>query len=246
MLITHYIYSMSFLKAEWRKLAMANYIIDPVILKDYVPAGTQLDSWQGNCYISLVGFMFLNTRLLGVKVPFHVNFEEVNLRFYVVRESENVRKRGVVFIKEIVPKPALSFVANSVYKENYETLPMSHNWEENGETRAVSYHWKKADRWHSIKLNTELNAKPILEGSEIEFIAEHYWGYAHVNERASNEYEVTHPKWEHYPVIDFEIDVDFAMTYGSEFSFLNDLSPTSVLLAEGSEITVENKQSIKA
>lgn len=118
---------MSFLKAEWRKLALANYIIDQKLLVKYLPAGTELDLWNGNCYVSLVGFMFVNTKLLGIKIPFHTNFEEVNLRFYVKRFDQGEWKRGVVFIKEIVPKPALTFVANTVYNENYETLPMEHS-----------------------------------------------------------------------------------------------------------------------
>ena len=104
---------MSFLNAEWRKLAIANYVIDPRVLEKYVPPGTELDLWQDKCYVSLIGFMFLNTRLLGFKIPFHSNFEEVNLRFYVRRFENNAWKRGVVFIKEIVPKPALTFVANN-------------------------------------------------------------------------------------------------------------------------------------
>ena len=119
---------MSFLRAEWRKLALANYVIDPERLAPHVPAGTELDLWQGKCYLSLVGFMFVNTRLLGVKVPFHVNFEEVNLRFYVRRREGSEWRRGVVFIKEIVPKPALTWVANTIYREHYETLPMEHFW----------------------------------------------------------------------------------------------------------------------
>ena len=120
----------SFLKAKWRKLVMVNYEVNPEILEKYVPNGTELDFFEGKCYVSLVGFMFLNTRLLGVKIPFHSNFEEVNLRFYVKREVEGEVKRGVVFIKEIVPKPAITFVANTIYKEKYETLSMKHSWKE--------------------------------------------------------------------------------------------------------------------
>lgn len=235
---------MSFLKAEWRKLVLANYIIEPEILSKYVPFGTELDLWTGKCYVSLVGFMFLNTRLLGVKIPFHVNFEEVNLRFYVKRLDRDTWKRGVVFIKEIVPKPALTFVANTVYQENYETLPMQHSWRENGETRSVQYQWKKEDKWQSLKVTAEVNPVEIEPGSETEFITEHYWGYARVNDNATNEYEVTHPRWKKYDVTDFEIDVDFGIVYGKEFQFLNGLEPDSVMLAEGSEITVENKRRI--
>ncbi|WP_299209736.1 DUF2071 domain-containing protein [uncultured Dokdonia sp.] len=236
---------MSFLNAEWRKLAFANYVIDPNILTKYVPPGTELDIWEGKCYVSLIGFMFKNVRLLGVKVPFHVNFEEVNLRFYVKRFENNTWKRGVVFIKEIVPKPALTFVANTLYKEHYETLPMRHEWKENATNRSVDYQWKKNGLWHSFKVTADLASTEIPTNSETEFITEHYWGYAKVSDTTSNEYEVTHPKWRQYTVIDSEIKVDFKAVYGADFEFLNDLEPTSIMLAEGSEITVEGKKTIK-
>ena len=235
---------MSFLRAEWRKLILANYIIDKKVLLKYVPAGTELDLWNGNCYVSLVGFMFKNTKLLGVKIPFHTNFEEVNLRFYVKRFDNGVWKRGVVFIKEIVPKRALTFVANTIYKENYETLPMKHSWIlENGE-QIIDYKWKKDGLWYSMSVQTSMERSMMESGSEEEFIAEHYWGYAQVNSKKTNEYEVTHPKWEVYEVKDYKIDIDFKAVYGSDFEMLNNSKPTSVILAEGSKITVENKKSI--
>ncbi len=236
---------MSFLNAEWRKLAFANYVIDPKILAKYVPPGTELDLWEGKCYVSLIGFMFKNVRLLGIKVPFHVNFEEVNLRFYVKRLENHTWKRGVVFIKEIVPKPALTFVANMLYKEHYETLPMRHEWKETATDRSVDYQWKKKKEWYSFKVTAELASTEIPENSETEFITEHYWGYAKVTDTTSNEYEVTHPKWRQYKVLTSEIKVDFKAIYGEDFEFLNDLTPTSVMLAEGSEITVEGKKTIK-
>src|SRR5688500_2284903 len=111
-----------FLEAEWRKLAMANYCVDKKILAKYLPYDTEIDIWEDKCYVSLVGFMFLNTKLKGIKIPFHSNFEEVNLRFYVRHKCTGEWKRGVVFIKEIVPLPTLTFVANTIYKENYETM----------------------------------------------------------------------------------------------------------------------------
>jgi len=236
---------MSFLKAEWRKLAIANYVIDPELLSKYIPKGTELDLWNGKCYVSLVGFMFVNTKLLGVKIPFHTNFEEVNLRFYVRRKENGSWKRGVVFVKEIVPKPALTFVANTVYNENYETMPMQHQWEESDGTLKVGYSWKKNGDWQRLEVNADALATEIEEGSETEFITEHYWGYAKVNEQLTNEYEVTHPKWNCYTVRDYKIDVDFSKVYDSEFEFLNKQKPDSVMLAEGSEITVESKRKIK-
>tara|TARA_B100000767_G_scaffold256647_1_gene263899 strand:+ start:315 stop:1037 length:723 start_codon:yes stop_codon:yes gene_type:complete len=233
---------MSFLKAEWRKLAFANYAIDPSVLKKYVPPGTELDLWEGKCYVSLIGFMFLNTRLLGIKIPFHSNFEEVNLRFYVKRFENNAWKRGVVFIKEIVPKPALTLVANTLYKEHYETLAMQHNWKENTKNRAVVYKWKKNKQWHSFKVIAALETSEIIENSETEFITEHYWGYAKVSNSKTNEYEVTHPKWRHYKIESTQINVDFGTVYGADFEFLSSVQPNSVMLAEGSKITVERKR----
>ncbi|WP_375562316.1 YqjF family protein [Bernardetia sp. OM2101] len=242
---------MSFLKAEWRKLAIANYEIDPKLLLPYLPFGTKLDLWKGKCYVSLIGFMFKDVKLLGFRIPFHTEFEEVNLRFYVTRleqkEGLKMLKRGVVFIKEIVPKPAITFVANTVYGENYETMKMSHQWIENENNREIEYTWQKNknEKINSIYLKTAKNLSEIKEGSKTEFITEHYWGYAKQSETETNEYEVTHPTWRNYDVLDYKINADFGGIYGEEFSFLDHQKPDSVMLAEGSKITVEPKSKIK-
>lgn len=232
---------MSFLKAEWRKLLMINYEVNPEILQPYLPNGVELDFFEGKCYISVVGFMFLNTKLLGLKVPYHIDFEEVNLRFYVKRKVGGKCKRGVVFIKEIVPKPALTFVANTIYKEHYQTLPMKHHWQINKDDLHVTYQWKTKKKWNTISVETLAKSKPIAPNSVIEFIAEHYWGYSKINDKRTTEYEVTHPIWEFYPTKNFTVDVDFETNYGKNFSFLKEKQPNSVMLLEGSEITVENK-----
>ena len=236
---------MSFLKAEWRKLAFANYEVDPSILAEYIPPGTELDLWEGKCFVSLIGFIFLNTKIFGIRVPFHSTVEEVNLRFYVKRFENNTWKRGAVFIKEIVSKPALTFVANTIYKEHYETMPMKYEWEENSVDRSVAYYWKKNKIWQSFKITATLNTSEIKENSETEFITEHYWGYAKVNESVTNEYQVTHPRWKQYIVESSEIKVDFEMVYGKNFKFLNTLKPTSIMLIEGSKITIEGKKTLK-
>lgn len=235
---------MSFLTAEWRKLAIANYTVDPKVLEKYVPANTELDLWQGNCYVSLVGFMFLNTKLLGFSIPGHRNFEEVNLRFYVRYNEEGKWKRGVVFIKEIVPKPALTAVANTVYREHYETNKMSHFWGEDKEQRIVRYTWDNKKVISSFEVVADTLPSKIEPGSEEEFITEHYWGYTKVNDRKTYEYEVTHPTWEVYDVKDSSVLLDFGKVYGEDFAFLTGTEPKSVMLAEGSEITVEKKRTI--
>lgn len=227
----------TFLQAHWRRLAMANYSIDKDLLLPYLPAKTELDLWNDTCYVSLVGFRFLDTRLKGIPVPFHTRFEEVNLRFYVRHLSKDGWKRGVVFIKEIAPKPVITFVANTFYGENYETMPMRHTWKTKGERMSTEYWWKKK-RWNSFSIATEATLQQIRPGSEEEFITEHYWGYTKLKNGGTAQYEVTHPKWDVYPVREYHIDVDFGDVYGKSFDFLTKEKPVSVLLAEGSPIKV--------
>ena len=230
---------MNFLTAEWRKLAIFNYELNPKVIEKYLPKGVELDFWDDKCYVSVVGFMFLNTKLLGVPVPFHRNFEEVNLRFYVKKFENNEWKRGVVFIKEIVPKIALKLVANVFYNEHYEKLHMKNSIEEKGNQLHISYSWKTKN-WNSITIEANNSQLLMEENSEFEFITEHYFGYTK-NKNSTTEYEVQHPKWNFYPVNNYEIDLDFKENYGEDFEFLNRTKPCSVMLAEGSEVTVKTK-----
>ncbi|WP_422358867.1 YqjF family protein [Reichenbachiella sp.] len=235
---------MNFLKAEWRKLAIANYEVEPSLLKKYLPNNTELDIWEGKCFVSLVGFMFKNTRLLGIPIPFHRHFEEVNLRFYVRYCDKGEWKRGVVFIKEIVPKPALTFVANHIYKEHYQTMKMSHILEQQSDQLRVEYTWKAGLHQHRLRVNASSHPVEIPENSVTEFITEHYWGYTKVTEKCTFEYEVVHPRWLAYEVLDHGIDVDFETVYGNDFKMLSKRLPSSVMLAEGSEIVVKSKRKI--
>ena len=236
---------MSFLTAHWKNLALINYEIDAKILDKYIPMGTEIDLWNNKCYVSLVGFMFENTKVLGLKIPFHSNFEEVNLRFYVKRFENGEWKRGVVFIKEIVPKKAITFIANTLYKEHYETQQMKHEIIENKETNTFVYQWKNKEQCNTIQLETTKNLIPIEVNSEAEFITEHYFGYTKYDENTTYEYEVTHPRWDQFEIIDYKIDVDFENNYGKDFDILKELKPVSIFLAKGSKITVENKKKIK-
>lgn len=235
--------SKTFLSGEWRKLVMFNYSVDPTLLTDYIPKGTKIDLWNNTCYVSLVGFMFMNTKLKGIPIPFHKNFEEINLRFYITYEENGITKRGVVFIKEIVPKPALTFVANSIYNEKYETLKMKHNWKNENQQLEISYAAKRND-WQTFSITTNEIPKEIEQGSEAEFITEHNWGYSKINENQTNEYEVKHPRWKVYETLNYSLDFNFEEMYGNEFKLLNSLKPISVFLAEGSEIEVMNVKKI--
>lgn len=162
-----------FLTAEWRSLAMLNYPVEPGLLEPFVPAGLDLDLFEGVAYVSLVGFLFLDCRLMGVPVPLHRNFEEVNLRFYVLRRTGGELRRGVVFLKEIVPRAAIAWTARAFYNEPYAAMLMRHV----REARRVGYGWKTQRRWHSFEVDLEGEPALAAEGSEQEFITEHYWGY---------------------------------------------------------------------
>lgn len=236
---------MTFLSAEWRNLVMANYAVSPTLLQGFVPQGVELDLFEGTCYVSLVGFMFMKTRILGLPIPFHVNFEEVNLRFYVRKKVAGEWRRGVVFVKEIVPRAAISFVARTVYREPYQTMPMRHHWDLDAEQKTIDYQWKYAGVWHIISATADKQSLPMAVGSEEEFITEHYYGYTRWNERITKEYEVRHPRWLVNPVKSYRIEADFGALYGEKFRFLQAETPTSVLMAEGSEVKVMGKQEAK-
>jgi uncharacterized protein len=227
-----------FLSAEWRNLLMANYLIDPNILKPYVPCYTELDEFNGKYYLSLVGFLFKNTKLQGFSFPFHHTFEEVNVRFYVRYKADNQWKRGVVFMKEIVPKRMITFVANTIYKEKYATHKMMHNWTEINNELNVEYKWKVGSEWNYIKAITEKEPVSIQENSEEEFITEHYWGYTYINKICTGAYEVQHPRWRVHTVKEYDIKCSTQKLYGNDFVEALNQKPQSVFLAEGSPIKV--------
>ncbi len=238
--------SKSFLTAEWHKLIMANYAVAPEVLETCLPVGTTLDLFEGHCYVSLVGFLFQNTRLKSIPIPFHRTFEEVNLRFYVQHvTATGEARRGVVFISELVPRLALSLVANVVYGEPYSTVPLRHEWVESGERRSVAYKWKHRGRWDELRVSAAAEAAEIEAGSAEEFFTEHYWGYTKRGSWTS-EYAVLHPRWKTYRVFEHSIDVDFGGLYGSGFASLSGRLPESILLAEGSEIEVRSGERLGA
>ena len=216
---------------------MLNYEIDPALLQPFVPRGTELDSWNGKTFVSMVGFLFLNTRVCGVPIPFHRNFEEVNLRFYVRRKAEDGWRRGVVFVKEIVPRFAIAAVARFVYNERYVSLPMRHVVENHGSGVSAAYQWRYRNRWHSLSVVTSGEARAIDAGSEEGFITEHYWGYSAQRDGRTVEYRVEHPRWRAWRVKEAKFDCDVAALYGSPFVERLKAEP-SAFLAEGSPVTV--------
>jgi uncharacterized protein len=228
----------TFLSAYWKNLIMANHVVDPSILEKYVPYGTELDYWNGETYVSLVGFMFLDTKVLGLSIPFHRNFEEVNLRFYVRRKEDGEWKRGVVFIKEIVPRVAIAGIARWLYGEPYVRLPMRNELRQIKQTQTVTYSWKFRGEWNSLQVVAGLSPQPIGPGTEEEFITEHYWGYTRLGAARTSAYQVEHPRWNVFPVIEYSVNCDVAALYGPEFAQFMNGEPHSIFMADGSQIKV--------
>ncbi len=231
-----------FLKANWENIVMANYLVDPKILLPYLPKGVELDLYEGKSCLSLVGFMFKNTKLFNVPIPYLGTFEEINLRFYVMRKEGNEIKRGVVFINETIPYKLVAWIANKLYKEHYTTIPTKHTINISDTKKEIEYQWLKDNKWNSIKLETTTSSEAMQAGSFEQFIFEHYYGYTKINENATEEYRLHHPSWKINTIAKCTIDCDFESMYGPNFAVLNITEPASVFIAEGSKVEVEWKR----
>jgi uncharacterized protein len=225
-----------FLTAEWNNLVMLNYAVDPRLVEPWLPAGTEVDFFGGQTYVSLVGFEFNHTRVHGIAIPFHRDFEEVNLRFYVRRND----RRGVVFIREFVPKRAIAATARFLFGENYSRVPMSHRIHVRGGKDIVEaeYSWGLGAGRCSMRIETEGAAFLPPDGSLGQFITEHYWGYAARADGGCLEYEVQHPRWKVRRAKSAQFSGEGSKFYGDEFGKVIARPPDSAFLAEGSPVTV--------
>ena len=228
-----------FLTAGWRHLAMLNFVIEPALLEPFLPAGTELDFWNGHTYVSVVGFEFLDAAVFGLAIPFHGRFAEVNLRFYVVRPTLDGPRRGVVFVREIAPKMLVSLGARWFYNEQYVTMPMRQSVVLPNESApgSIEYGWLHGGRWNGLAVRFDDLAQAPTAGSEGEFIVEHYWGYTKQRDGSTMEYVVEHPAWRVWPAQSVRYDCDVEAIYGKEFvPVLRE--PTSAFVADGSAVVV--------
>ena len=226
-----------FLTANWRYLAVLNFVVDPEILAPLVPPGTEIDFENGETFLSVVGFLFLDTRLLGLPIPLHRDFEEVNLRFYVRKRSADTWRRGVVFVRELVPRRAIATVARTFYGESYLALPMKHQIDHVDLKLSVEYSWRRGRKWESLKMRASAEPQTIPAGSHAEFITEHYWGYTCFRGGCS-EYRVEHPRWKMWDADRFEFSAGVAALYGEQFVETLSAAPRSAFIADGSPIEV--------
>lgn len=241
-----------FLSAQWRALAMLNWEVEPRLIEPYVPRGTDLDFHDGKTYVSLVGFLFLDTYLLGFPVPWHRHFEEINLRYYLRREEGGAVKRAVGFVREIVPRWAIARVARWSYNEPYVCHAMRHRHEgyscraaiPHAEKLLVEYDWRCLGQWLSLGVECDGRPQPLSAGSHEEFIAEHYWGYCRQRDGGTVEYRVEHPPWHVWRADRSWISAGVADFYPAEFRELLTSPPTTAFLADGSAVRVYQPQRI--
>ena len=230
-----------FLTANWRYLATLNYTVDPRLLTPFLPHGTEIDFENGETFLSVVGLLFLDTRLVGLPIPLHRDFEEVNLRFYVRRKSADMWRRGVVFIRELVPRRAIALVARACYGENYLALPMKYDIEHRDGNLKVDFSWRRGRKWESLKMSATGEPQTIPAGTHAEFITEHYWGYTSL-QSGCGEYRVEHPRWKIWNAASFEFDADVATLYGKQFAETLNQPPRSAFIADGSPITIHRRE----
>ncbi len=220
---------------------MLNHVVDPRLIAPLVPVGAEIDFDNGETFLSVVGFLFLDTRVLSFPIPLHRDFEEVNLRFYVRRKSADTWRRGVVFIRELVPRRAIALVARTFYGENYVAVPMKHEIEDLDGNVKVEYSWRRDRKWESLKMDAVGESQLIPAGSHAEFITEHYWGYTALRSGCS-EYRIEHAHWKIWNASSFELNADTAALYGEQFLETLSQPSRSAFIADGSPITVQKRQ----
>ena len=234
-----------FLTAAWRDLVMLTWAVDQRLLRTLLPRGVELDLWQGEALASVVAFRFERVRVRGVAVPCHTDFPEVNLRFYVRRRDESgAWRRGVVFVREIVPRAAIALVARRLYNEPYVALPMREAHlagvpgEDGRPRRTLLYEWRRDDAWERVVALVADAPHPMRANSTEEFVAEHYYGYTARGPRATREYRVEHPRWNVVPLAECFLEADIASLYGPPWVEPLSQPPRSSFLAEGSAVAV--------
>lgn len=225
----------TFLTAHWKNVILFTYAVPPQVLEPHLPKGIQLDLIDNQAFVSLVAFEFLNTRVKGIKFPFHVNFPEINLRFYVHKNG----KRGVVFIKELVPKLLIAKVARNIYNEPYQAIKMHCTTKIEQDKQYISHQFWVHNKEFNIAVVTQKDAlPPPPENSTEHFFKEHDMGYGISHKGNTLSYQVHHRYWDIYPLISVAHNVEFGTVYGEKWNFLTTQKPYHIMVAKGSDISV--------
>jgi uncharacterized protein len=231
----------TFLTADWLYLVLLNYAVPPSLLQPLVPRGTELDLWRGEAYVSVVGFLFANTRVRGVPIPFHRTFEEVNLRFYVKRRTDGDERRAVTFVRELVPRSVVALLARLTYNEPYLSVAMSHRLVPISPGRGYAeYKWHAQGNYNTMIGDGVGPTRAPAADSEEAFLTQRHWGYVTQRDGSTVEYHVEHPVWNVGRIENGMIDGDSTRVFGPEFAAILAQRPTSALFADGSAVAVHD------
>ncbi len=226
-----------FLTCEWRNLFLATYAVPPALLQSRLPSGLELDTRDGNAFVSLVAFQFVNTRVLGVPWPGYRHFPELNLRFYVRHREE----RGVVFVREIVNQRLIAWMARAIYHEPYRVAPLTCACADKEDARTIEYRLTWGGRKQVLRVVGRMEAYLPDPASDEHFFKEHRWGFGRTRRGQTIRYEVVHPPWKAFPVESFGVDLDWGAVYGREWEPLRNAVPMSTVFAVGSSVAVYPK-----
>ena len=229
------------MQTRWEDLVMVNYEVDQDWVQQFVPSGCELALFGGRAFVSVVLFRFHKTKFLGIPMPFFRDFPEINLRIYVNRTENGVTKRGVVFIKELIPHKLPAFVANKLFKENFFVTPMKAEY---GEKR-ISYEWGAGNVVKGEKVGELLDWQ---KGTEEEFIGNNFWAFKDLglgagrkgkeDRRRTCEFKITHKPWKMQRLANLELNIDFQTLYGKGWAAHINPAPTSTFYVDGSGVGV--------
>lgn len=224
----------AFLTAQWLHVLGVTYPVDEALLEPHLPRGAQIDTLEGSPRVSIVAFHFRGTRLRGVPIPLHVNFGEINLRFYVRLHG----RRAVVFIREFVSRPAISVIAKLTYNEPYRTIRMRNDVLARDDGLIGVRH--RFGRGLRNRLEAWADPAPVVpaEDSAGYWLTHHDLGVGRGRDGAARSYEVDHPVWALHEVRSLDVEVDFGALYGPRWAFLSESEPSHVTLAEGSAVSI--------
>jgi uncharacterized protein YqjF (DUF2071 family) len=224
-----------FLTARWENLLVVTYGVPDEVVAPYVPDGLSIDRLDGQVRVSFVAFDFARTRVYGLPIPGNVNFPEANLRFYV-RAGED---RGIIFIRELVSRPAVVAVARVRYNEPYLRIPM------HSDVRPVAGNPDRLRVRHVLGsalsvVTAEVDRVGEVPGEESagRWLTDQKFGFGRTRRGVVRQYRVEHALWPLHKVHSVDLDVDFAGLYGREWGFLTGAGPSHVTFAAGSDVAV--------
>jgi uncharacterized protein YqjF (DUF2071 family) len=105
------------IRQDWHHLLFLHWEVPPAELQALLPAGLDLDTFEGKAYVGLVPFTLTGVRpILTPPLPWISSFHEINVRTYVHR---NGRDPGVWFFSLDASSAIAVAAARAAYKLPY-------------------------------------------------------------------------------------------------------------------------------